>query len=92
VALKGKTFAAGQRVQGKHLSWLRTRRIGSLNRTPGTGAATVLALASGRDDPSVDYSTEQTTLVVFELKEVEGGTLLSVVESGFDSLTYVAST
>ena len=25
-------------------------------------------------------------MVVFELKEVEGGTLLSLVESGFDSL------
>jgi len=37
-------------------------------------------------DPSVDYSKEPTTLVVFELKEVEGGTLLSVVESGFDSI------
>ena len=37
-------------------------------------------------DPSFDYSQEPTTLVVFELKEVEGGTLLSVVESGFDKV------
>jgi uncharacterized protein YndB with AHSA1/START domain len=37
-------------------------------------------------DSSVDYSQEPTTLVVFELKEVEGGTLLSVVESGFDKV------
>jgi len=34
----------------------------------------------------VDYSQEATTLVVFELKEVDGGTLLSVVESGFDKV------
>lgn len=33
-----------------------------------------------------DYSAEPTTLVVFELKEVEGGTLLTVVESGFDQI------
>jgi uncharacterized protein YndB with AHSA1/START domain len=33
-----------------------------------------------------DYSAEPTTLVVFELKEVDGGTLLSVVESGFDQV------
>jgi uncharacterized protein YndB with AHSA1/START domain len=33
-----------------------------------------------------DYSKEPTTLVVFELTEVTGGTLLRVVESGFDAL------
>ncbi|MGH7881307.1 MAG: SRPBCC family protein [Candidatus Dormibacteraceae bacterium] len=37
-------------------------------------------------DPSVDYSTEPTTLVVFELHEVEEGTLLTVVESGFEGI------
>jgi uncharacterized protein YndB with AHSA1/START domain len=35
-------------------------------------------------DEKVDYSGEPTTLVVFELKEVDGGTLLTVTESGFD--------
>jgi len=34
-------------------------------------------------DSDVDYSIEPTTLVVFELEEVEGGTLLTVTESGF---------
>ncbi|WP_354686823.1 SRPBCC family protein [Cupriavidus necator] len=33
-----------------------------------------------------DYSDEPATLVVFELKEVDGGTLLTVVESGFDQI------
>ncbi len=33
-----------------------------------------------------DYSAEATTLVVFELQEVAGGTLLKVTESGFDKL------
>jgi uncharacterized protein YndB with AHSA1/START domain len=37
-------------------------------------------------DLKVDYSTEPTTLVVFELKDVENGTLLTVTESGFDAL------
>jgi uncharacterized protein YndB with AHSA1/START domain len=37
-------------------------------------------------DTSVDYSQEPTTLVVFELEEVDGGTLLTVVESGLDQI------
>jgi uncharacterized protein YndB with AHSA1/START domain len=37
-------------------------------------------------DPNVDYSKEPTTLVEFTLEEVEGGTLLRVVESGFDRI------
>lgn len=37
-------------------------------------------------DPSFDYASEPTTLVVFELTEVESGTLLRVVESGFDNI------
>jgi uncharacterized protein YndB with AHSA1/START domain len=37
-------------------------------------------------DPKADYSREQRTLVEFRLEEVEGGTRLTVVESGFDQL------
>jgi uncharacterized protein YndB with AHSA1/START domain len=37
-------------------------------------------------DPAVDYSHEPTTLVVFELEEADGGTLLTVVESGLDKI------
>jgi uncharacterized protein YndB with AHSA1/START domain len=37
-------------------------------------------------DTSVDYSAEPTTLVEFTLADADGGTLLSVVESGFDKL------
>ena len=37
-------------------------------------------------DPKVDYSGEPTTLVEFRLESAEGGTLLKVVESGFDQL------
>ena len=37
-------------------------------------------------DPAVDYSKEQRTLVTFTLKDADGGTLLNVVESGFDQV------
>jgi uncharacterized protein YndB with AHSA1/START domain len=37
-------------------------------------------------DPGVDYSAEPTTLVEFTLEEAEGGTALTIVESGFDRI------
>ena len=37
-------------------------------------------------DPKVDYSSEPTTLVVFELEDAPGGTLVTITESGFDSV------
>jgi uncharacterized protein YndB with AHSA1/START domain len=37
-------------------------------------------------DPAVDYSAEPTTLVEFRLEDTEGGTALTIVESGFDRL------
>ena len=87
VALKGKTFAAGQRVQGQitypgyeHVVFdvvierMEPERLISWRWHPAAV------------EPSIDYSKEPTTLVDFELKDVEGGTLLSVVESGFDSI------
>ena len=38
-------------------------------------------------DPAVDYTKEQPTLVTFTLKDAPGnGTLLTVVESGFDNV------
>jgi uncharacterized protein YndB with AHSA1/START domain len=86
-ALKGQTFAAGQRVQGKItypgyeylvfdvvIERMEPERLLSWRWHPYPA------------DPSIDYSKEPTTLVVFELEEVEGGTLLTVVESGFDNI------
>jgi len=35
-------------------------------------------------DPTVDYSSEPMTLVEFRLEDADGGTLLTIVESGFD--------
>jgi uncharacterized protein YndB with AHSA1/START domain len=37
-------------------------------------------------EPGVDYTTEPTTLIVFELQEVTGGILLKISESGFDQI------
>ena len=37
-------------------------------------------------DTHLDYSQEPTTLVVFELADAADGTLLTVVESGFDGI------
>ena len=37
-------------------------------------------------DPAVDYSAEPTTLVEFNLEETDGGTALTIVESGFDRI------
>jgi uncharacterized protein YndB with AHSA1/START domain len=87
VQLKGKSFAAGQRVQGQitypgyeHVMFdIQIERMEPQS------------LLSWRWHPAavekdVDYSREPTTLVEFELRDTEGGTLLSVVESGFDKI------
>jgi uncharacterized protein YndB with AHSA1/START domain len=37
-------------------------------------------------DPAVDYAAEPTTLVEFILRETEGGTAVTIVESGFDRI------
>jgi len=37
-------------------------------------------------DPANDYSAEPTTLVEFILEESEGGTALTIIESGFDKI------
>ena len=37
-------------------------------------------------DPNVDHSTEPTTLVEFVLEDKPGGTLLTITESGFESI------
>lgn len=87
VALKGKGFTAGQQVQGKvtypgyehvvlklSIERVEPERLLSWRWHPAA------------IDASVDYSQEPTTLVVFELRDAEGGTLLSVVETGFDEV------
>lgn len=87
VRLQGKTFAPGQRTQGQiaipgyeHVVfdvWIERMEPEKLFSWRWHPAAV---------EKNVDYSAEPTTLVVFELADAEGGTLLSVVESGFDAI------
>jgi uncharacterized protein YndB with AHSA1/START domain len=78
-------FAPGARVRGavthkgyEHVTWditierMEPERLFSWRWHPAAV------------EPGVDYSAEPTTLVVFELEEVAGSTVLRVVESGFD--------
>jgi uncharacterized protein YndB with AHSA1/START domain len=87
VNFKGKKFIAGQRTQGKitypgyeHLTMevmierVQPEQLLSWRWHPAA------------IDATVDYSQEPTTLVVFELREVDGGTMLTVVESGLDKI------
>jgi len=84
----GGTFAPGARVRGQiahkgyeHVTWditierMEPERVFSWRWHPYAV------------EPGVDYSAEPATLVVFELEEVAGGTLLTVVESGFDDVS-----
>ena len=87
VALEGQSIAAGKQIRGpctypgfEHIMcemWIERVEFERLLSWRWHPAAI---------DPQVDYSQEPTTLVVFELQEAETGTLLSVVETGFDRL------
>jgi uncharacterized protein YndB with AHSA1/START domain len=87
VDFKGKSFAAGKHVQGpctykgyEHISVevLIEKIVPEKWLSWRWHPAAI--------NPAVDYSQEPTTLVVFELEEVQGGTLLTVVESGLDMI------
>lgn len=85
--LQGQTFAPGQRVRalmtgcGHDKVWfdvvidrIEPQHLFSYRWHPA-------AL-----DPNADYSEEEPTLVTFTLKDSGEGTLLTVVESGFDKV------
>lgn len=88
VNLEGKTFAPGRRVQGpitikgyEHILFdvvverVEPEQVLSYRWHPNPF------------DPKVDYDKEQRTLVTFTLKDAGAGTLLTVVESGFDNVS-----
>jgi uncharacterized protein YndB with AHSA1/START domain len=87
VDFHGKAFVAGKSAKGKvtypgyeHLSMeVQIERIVPQRLLSWRWHPAAI-------DPAVDYSQEPTTLVVFELEEVDGGTLLTVVESGLDKI------
>lgn len=86
--LQGQTFRPGQRTRGKitfkgyehlHLDVvidrMQPRELLSFHWHPYPV------------DPAIDYSAEQPTLVTFTLQDAgDRRTLLTIVESGFDSL------
>ena len=87
VALKGQHFVAGQRARGsitypgyEHIIFdvdvveVVPEQLLSFRWHPYPA------------DPNYDYSQEATTLVEFKLSEIDGGTLVKVVESGFDQV------
>ena len=87
VDFKGMSFATGATVRGnitypgyEHLTMeivierMEPERLFSFRWHPNAV------------DPKVDYSKEPTTLVVFELQDAAEGTLLTVVETGFDGI------
>ncbi|PTT95881.1 vanillate O-demethylase oxidoreductase VanB, partial [Pseudomonas sp. HMWF031] len=87
VALDGRRFVAGEWTQGQvtypgyeHVLWnvlverVEPERLFSFRWHP-------YAVESG-----FDYSQEPTTLVKFELEDMDKGTLLKVSESGFDHI------
>ena len=85
--LSGKQFVAGHTVQG-HLTYpgyehividLQIQRVEPEHHLSWRWHPAAI-------DTSIDYSSEPTTLVEFELSEVAGGTLLQVVETGFDRI------
>jgi uncharacterized protein YndB with AHSA1/START domain len=87
VDLKGQCFAPGQRARGpiteegyRHVMFdvvverIEPERLLSWRWHPYAV------------DPKIDYSGEQATLVTFTLEDAAGGTLLKVVESGFQQV------
>ncbi|AZD30778.1 SRPBCC family protein [Pseudomonas chlororaphis] len=87
VVLAGQRFVVGQRTRGQitypgyeHLVWdvlverLEPEHLFAFSWHPYAV------------EPGVDYSGEPSTLVQFELEDLDGGTLLRVVESGFDGI------
>jgi uncharacterized protein YndB with AHSA1/START domain len=91
-------FAAGARMKGRIVPTKVDEEVAKLQK-PHEGATFEVTidrieperLLSFRwhpfaIDPAVDYSSEPTTLVVFELETVAGGTLLTITESGFERI------
>lgn len=87
VALKGKSFTAGQQVQG-HITIAGYEHVLFDVLIERVEPETLFSYRwhPYAVDPAADYSKEPTTLVEFTLKPSGSGTLLTVVESGFDKI------
>jgi len=87
VALRGKSFTAGQPVQG-HITVPGYEHVMFDVMIERVEPETLFSYRwhPYAVDPATDYSKEPTTLVEFTLKPTGSGTLLTVVESGFDKI------
>ena len=85
--LQGQRMAPGQRVKG-HITIKGYEHVEFDVMVERVEPENLLAFRwhPYAVDLKIDYSKEQRTLVTFELKDAGSGTLLSVVESGFDSV------
>ena len=86
--LQGQTFAPGQRARGQ-ISISGYEHVWFDVVIERIEPQTLLSYRwhPYAVDPAVDYSKEHPTLVTFTLKDAPGnGTLLTVVESGFDNV------
>lgn len=87
VALQGQQFKVGSRTRGhithpgyEHLVFdVKVERIEQDHSLAFRWHPYAI-------DPDFDYSQEPTTQVVFQLQELADGTLLRVVESGFEKI------
>jgi uncharacterized protein YndB with AHSA1/START domain len=89
VNFTGQRFVAGKSVQGK-ITHPGYEHLVMEVRIERVVPETLLSFRwhPAAVDSSVDYSREPTTLVVFELEETPGGTMLTVAESGFDGIPH----
>lgn len=88
VDLKGQTFAPGRRARGK-LTFKGYEHVWFDVTVERIDAPKLLSYRwhPYAIDPAVDYSDEEPTLVTFTLSDAPAsGTLLTVVESGFDKV------
>ncbi|HMF08484.1 MAG TPA: SRPBCC family protein [Thermoanaerobaculia bacterium] len=86
VKLEGR-FAVGQRIRGQ-MTYPGYEHVTMDVTVERMDAEKLFSFRwhPGAVDPKVDYSKEPTTLIEFRLEEVESGTRLTVIESGFDQL------
>ena len=86
--LSGQVFAPGERARGQltHGGWEHIHFEALIERIEPQDLLS-FHWHPYAVDPAVDYSQEQPTLVTFTLEDAPAnGTLLTVVESGFDKV------
>jgi uncharacterized protein YndB with AHSA1/START domain len=87
VKIPGKNFTAGQKYSGQ-VAFPGYEHVVFEVTIERAEPRTLLSWRwhPAAIDPKVDYSSEPTTLVEFQLQDVVGGTLLTVVETGIDKI------